>query len=173
MATTYTLISSNVLTSSAASVTFSSIPATYTDLVVRASVRTDFSSAYNNYRLRLNADTSSLYSYTRIVGVDTLAVSSRGSANTSILNGAANSDASTANTFTSLEIYIPNYLSTSNKPISIISNEEDNATEAYIAATAGLYRNTSAITSISIDSVTTSINLVSGSSFYLYGIKNS
>jgi hypothetical protein len=59
------------------------------------------------------------------------------------------------------------------KPIGIISNEEDNATEAYIAATAGLYRNTSAITSISIDSVTTSINLVSGSSFYLYGIKNS
>ena len=40
-ANTYTLISSNVLGSSAASVTFSSIPATYTDLVLRVSARTD------------------------------------------------------------------------------------------------------------------------------------
>ena len=39
MANTYTLISSNVLSSSAASVTFSAIPATYTDLVVKTSVR--------------------------------------------------------------------------------------------------------------------------------------
>ena len=38
-ANTYTLISSNVLASSAATVTFSSIPATYTDLVLRVSAR--------------------------------------------------------------------------------------------------------------------------------------
>ena len=44
MPSTYTLISSNVLASSAASVTFSAIPSTYTDLVVRASIRSDATS---------------------------------------------------------------------------------------------------------------------------------
>lgn len=67
MANTYTLISSNTLTSSAASVTFSSIPATYTDLVLRISSRTDAAGATATVAAQFNGDTTSAnYSETNL-----------------------------------------------------------------------------------------------------------
>ena len=68
MANTYTLISSNVLGSSAASITFSAIPATYTDLVVRVTSRVDRSiNGAHNCFLTVNGSTSSDYSYTNLL----------------------------------------------------------------------------------------------------------
>ena len=174
MANTYTLISSNVLSSSAASVTFSSIPATYTDLLIRLSTRTDRSSTFDSTGITINSDTGTNYSYTYLKGNGTSA-SSYFAANDTVLS-VQNTDASTAtaNTFGSAEIYIPNYLSTTSKPISSISMREDNSNSAfpYNSAQAYLYRNTSAITSL-LFAPLTGPNYVSGSSFYLYGIKNS
>ena len=79
---------------------------------------------------------------------------------------------STASTFSNSEFYIPNYLSTNPKPSYIFSVTETSAERVDgMAVNAGLYRGTSAISSISISALGT--GFVSGSSFYLYGIKNS
>ena len=168
MATTYTLISSNVLTSSAASVTFSSIPATYTDLVVRASIRSDRSAVEDWLFIKFNGLTTNR-SYTRLTGSGSAAASGRST--TGIVLGEINAATATANTFSNQEIYIPSYTASQNKPMSGIGMQEDNAAAAYMMASAGLWSNTSAITEINLYPET-GPNFVSGSSFYLYGISN-
>lgn len=170
MPATYTLISSNVLTSSAANVTFSSIPSTYTDLVLRISARTDNASEIGTLYYRFNNDSSAIYSSTQLRGEGATATSGRTSAATSIQGLYADGANATANTFSNVEIYIPNYLSTTNKPSSGYGAQETNAATAYIRALAGLAAVTSAITRIDI--ITTATNFVSGSSFFLYGISN-
>lgn len=179
MATTYTLISSNVLTSSAASVTFSSIPATYTDLVLRISARAENAGANGlNIDLRFNGDTASNYSYVVLRGNSSVANSGAiGNQNYLRLQAAANTDLSTSNTFSNWETYIPSYAVSQNKPISsywVQENNSSTASESFIIAQAGLWRNTAAITSIAIANLTESPakNFLSGSSFYLYGISN-
>jgi hypothetical protein len=168
---TYTLISSNVLASSAASVTFSSIPATYTDLVLRMSIRYDGSLVYGSTEIKLNSDSASNYSRTTLRGDGTSAVSERGSSNSVLLfPRSITGDTATANTFSNTEIYIPSYTASQNKPIAGFGVGENNATAANIAANAGLWRNVAAITNIFIQSNGT--NLLTGSSFYLYGISN-
>lgn len=172
MATTYTLISSNVLTASATTITFSSIPATYTDLVVRFSARADEAGTDRaGGVLKLNG-TSANYSYTRLVSNGSTATTSRVSSTSSFGIGDINSVDSTANTFTSGEIYIPSYLVSQNKPISSLLEQENNAASAFIRAYSNLWSNTAAITSL-VFTVNGGFNYVSGSSFYLYGIKNS
>lgn len=173
MALTYELIASNTLTTSAASVTFSAIPATYTDLVVKFSARVDGATTGREIRLRTNSDTGSNYSVTVLRG-DGSAVSSYRDTNvTFTAGGRATGTSSTADTFSNVEIYIPNYAGTTNKPMSLFSvNESNTATITNnIVVGANLHRNASAITSIDISP--TSDNFVSGSSFFLYGIKNS
>jgi len=171
MPSTYTLISSNVLTSSAASVTFSAIPSTYTDLVLRVSLRSTANTL--NCAIIFNSNTSSIHSGTFVYGFSTTAGSGN-ELNTSALNPQfTNSNAMTANTFGSAELYIPNYTNSSNKPVSSINASETNsATDAWIMGYAGLWRGSAAITSITITSGSGGSH-VSGSSFYLYGIKNS
>ena len=174
MPNTYTLISSNVLTSTTASVTFSSIPATFTDLVLRISGRTTVTGqATDNLELRFNGSSSSIYSITRLRGDGSTASSSRNSGVT-VINGLTAFDAADATTatFSSLEIYVPSYLASQNKPVSLFSAQENNNTTANVVFTAGLWRDTSAITSIYIGS-NSGGSFVSDSSFYLYGIKNS
>ena len=174
MANTYTLISSNVLSSATATVTFSSIPATYTDLVLRCSIRRAATSNQStDLKITFNADTATNYSKTSISGDGATASSARQS-NTSaqfFLDLSAGS-ASTANTFSSFEMYFPNYTSTSNRPLSGFGVNENNTTTAYMVAQAGLYRGTSAISSIEITQPSTG-SFDTNSSFYLYGIKNS
>ena len=172
MATTYTLINSNVLSSSAASVTFSSIPATYTDLVVRISARCDNGGNQNNLRIQFNSDSSSNYSETMVYGNGSAASSFRVSSQTNILEAlVVDGNGATANTFGSLEMYIPSYTVSQNKPISTFAVQENNTTGAFIYATADLWRNNATISSIYIEAGAT-VNLLSGSSFYLYGISN-
>jgi|LakMenEpi03Aug12_release.lakeMendotaPanAssembly.Ray.scaffolds.fasta_scaffold1433155_1 hypothetical protein len=174
MPNTYSLISSNVLSTTAASVTFSAIPATFTDLVLSISGRTNVTGqATDNLELRFNGSSSSIYSITRLRGNGSTASSSANSGVT-VINGLTAFDAAdaTSNTFSSLEIYVPSYLASQNKPVSLFSAQEDNNTTANVVVTAGLWRDTSAITSIYISS-NSGGSFVSGSSFYLYGIKNS
>jgi hypothetical protein len=166
---TYTLISSNVLASSAASVTFSSIPATYTDLVVRASARGDTASVIMNVDLNFNGVTGTSYSYTYLQGNGSAASSGRDSSQPNSYVGYVPSASATSDTFGNLEVYIPSYTASQNKPVSTISHQENNNTQGFVRAYATLFSNTSAISSITL---TTPSNFVSGSSFYLYGISN-
>ena len=172
MPSTYTLISSNVLTSSAASVTFSAIPSTYTDLVVRGSIRVDHPTiAFMDLQLNINSSSVN-YSNTYIASNGTVAYSARDESTTYAWIGNENSTGSTANTFTNLEIYIPSYNSSTNKPFASFAVSENNASSARIIGNALLWRNTAAITSLQFSDAS-AYNFVSGSSFYLYGIKNS
>ena len=173
MANTYTLISSNVLGSSAASVTFSSIPATYTDLVLRMSARC--TTAANNMvlGLRINGLSTTIYSNTFLQGTGSAASSGASATQTELNGNTFQGDATTANTFTSIEFYIPSYTVAQNKPISGISSGENNATAALTKATANLIRSTATISSIFLFEQSSAALFSSGSSFYLYGIKNS
>ena len=178
MANTYTLISSNVLGSNTASVTFSSIPSTYTDLVLRASTRTSYTAdAYpRDTFIRFNGDSATNYSVTRLGAQTGSAFSGRTSSASQgiIFEENTNAAASTANTFSETEVYIPNYLSTSNRAFSNFGVSENNDnTYPIIGATALLYRGGSAISSIFLSPQGGTANFLTGSSFYLYGIKNS
>jgi hypothetical protein len=173
MANTYTLISSNVLTSNAASVTFSSIPATYTDLVLRVSSK---NATADTFSILLNSNTSAIYSYTLMrLNWNTTAVSVRGSSQTKTtqIGYQPESVSESSDVFGSTEIYIPNYTSTTQKPISSFSAQGRNGTtySPYLSGYAGLVNLTSAVTSITVNG--DGYNLLTGSSFYLYGIKNS
>ena len=170
---TYTLISSNVLSSSAASVTFSAIPATYTDLVVKMSLRAENSNpGGDRIKVVLNGSSSSIYSMTNMVGFGSGGYGSATlSSQTYLTLRYTNEAGMTANAFGSAELYIPSYTTSQNKPMGGISVQETNNASANMSATAGLFSSTSAITSIQF--LPYSGNWDIGSTFYLYGLKNS
>ena len=173
MANTYQLIASNTLSSSAASVTFSSIPATYTDLVLKISARTNYGSISDYIQLVINGTTAN-YSDTTLWGdgASTFSLRNSNASLSEVSTMSANN--ATANAFGNSEIYIPSYTASQNKPIGAFGVAESNTTSFGtsfgVVADASLWRNTAAITSITIDAYGT---YQSGSSFFLYGIKNS
>jgi hypothetical protein len=168
---TYTLIKGETLVSSAASYTFTAIPSTFTDLVLRVSARSDDASTVRGFRLNFNGVSGTSYSETYLSGngsaVSSVRDSNIGYSDLGVISGGS----TTANTFGSVEIYIPSYTVAQNKAISGDSASEDNSTTAYRRANAGLFSNTSAITSIA--ATLNAGNFAIGSSFYLYGIKSS
>ena len=172
MANTYTLIASNTVGSGGtASVTFSSIPSTYTDLLVNISMRTDKAGTGGDVvSTFLNGSSSSVYDNMVLRGNGTSATSFSNSAATEIYGTRANTAGNTASTFSNQQFYIPNYTSSNYKSLSIDGVQETNATQAYAELVAGLWSVSSAITSITIDPVGT---IDQYSTFYLYGIKNS
>ena len=170
MATTYTLISSNVLASTTSTITFSSIPATYTDLVVRLSARMSVAGP-DNINVQVNSFTNS-HSYTDVYGSGSTTTSTRatGVGFFRLQNILIGTEA-TANTFCSAECYFPSYTNSANKVMSHFGVGEDNvANPVYAVATAGLLSQTATISSLTITPAGGSF--VSGSSFYLYGISN-
>ena len=171
MATTFELIKGETLTGSQASYTFSAIPSTFSDLCLKWSARCDNASTSLTVYVTYNSLTSG-YSRTMLRGNGATASSIRGSSESSFSGfGFSNGDTSTSNTFSSGEIYIPSYTASQSKPSSAFTAWEDNATTAFIYADAFLQSSTDAITSITLDPESTN-NFKSGSSFYLYGVKN-
>jgi hypothetical protein len=176
MVATYEIIDKRILATSQTSVTFTVIPATYTDLKLVASIRTDrTASAAENIRVQFNSDTGSVYSAIILDADGSSAYSSSNSAQASILAGYGDTDADTASTFGSFEMYIPNYLSTTAaKSISSDSVVENNATLGFNVLIAGLWNpaTQAAINEIKLFPQL-GPNFKIYSSFYLYGIKNS
>lgn len=171
MAATYTLISSNVLTSSAGSVTFSSIPSTYKDLVLRFGARRNSDAAF----IRFNGLSTTSYSYLDIEGLGTVTNSSTNNYSYFIIYGGANNNSSdSANTFSNVEVYIPNYAGSVRKSYTCYMVRENNTTTSagnMLGINGGFFDSSAAISSLSI----TAFNggtFDAGSSFYLYGIKN-
>jgi hypothetical protein len=153
----------------AATMAFSSIPSTYTDLCLKLAVRTNRASVIDVAMLTINSNTSN-GSWLELYGEGSIAASQSG---TSAMRGSyVNGNTTTANTFSNSEIYFPNYAGSTNKSYSSDATAENNATGAYVALTAGLWSNTSAITSISLSPlVGTLFNQYSTAT--LYGISNS
>lgn len=176
MPSTYTLIKGETLASNAASYTFTAIPSTFTDLVIRMSLRSDGTGGGNSdISLTINGDTTTKYSDTILYGTGSAASSVRDATvnNTDNRFGVLENHTYTANTFDNQELYIPNYTSTTSKQMSNFGANENNSTTALIAAYANLYRGTTAITTILIRPYALAGGFTSGSSFYLYGISKS
>ena len=182
MPSTYELIKGETISSAAASFTFTAIPSTFTDLVVCYSIRGDATyetSNVDSMALRINGSTVAEYSNTAVRGSGSSTSSlqrSTGNGDTAArIYGGVNKNSSASDTFSSGEIYVPNYLVSQNKAINVTTATEINsATGNMIAANALLWQNTGAITSLEVTySSNASSRFVTGSSFYLYGIKNS
>jgi hypothetical protein len=155
---TYSTIATTTLGSAASSYTFSSIPQTYTDIVLVANLL-PVSSA--RVRFRVDGDSGSNYSYTVLTGTGSAAVSGRVSSNTEI-------DLFWNNLPSGWSNYICNFQNYSNTTTfkTILSRGNSPAQETL--ANVGLWRSTSAIDSIEIFS--TVGNFDTGSMFTLYGI---
>jgi hypothetical protein len=168
MANTYELIEAKTLSSPAASVTFTSIPGTYTDLLLSTSIRAS-SGGTISAGLRFNGSTTN-YSERLLYGTGSSAASANATT-TSIQWANLGNDTNTSNTFSNCQIYIPNYAGSTNKSVSTESVTENNATGADIYLDAGLWSDTAAITSLTLTASTP--DFATNSTFYLYGIKNS
>lgn len=166
MANTFELIaSSTVGAGGAASIDFTSIPSTYTDLCIKASFRSDYSGQAIALRINPNGSGSNM------TGRVLLGSGSSASSFTDVIAYASSvADTSTANTFGNVEWYIPNYASSNNKSISVDFVTETNASAAIMGLSAGLWSVSTAISSISL--LTTAGNLKQYSAAYLYGVKN-
>ena len=156
----------------ASSIDFTSIPSTYTDLCLKISGRSTHSSL-DQTEITFNGSATG-YNYRSIFGDGSSAASygSGGSAITTYiplqyLPGTAQ----TSSTFTSSEMYIPNYAGGDHKSVSFDTVEENNATAAYALIYAAIWSNTAAITSIKIDPQNG--NFAQYSTAVLYGIKSS
>jgi len=155
-------------------VNFTSIPATYDNLVIIISARLVGSSGW--LAMFYNGNNSSGYTNTAINGSGSTVTSSRNTGTggqDSLYSRSATLSGYTSNTFSNSEIFIPQYRASQLKTSSTFAVAENNsATVNYVYADAGLSQQTSAITSIGfMDSDNNGI--LAGSSFYLYGIKNS
>ena len=169
MANTHNLIQSTVLSTTTASVSFSSITQSYRDLVLYVVARNDTADTNVNLNVRVNNDSGSNYGVVQLSFYGTGINQNEGINNTSwgqALWGAGTT--MTANMFSTNTMYFPNYTNTSNKQISAFAGMSSSSVRSYVLDTANDYRGTSAITSISITPY--SGNFVSGSSFYLYGL---
>ena len=170
MATTYQLISSVTLSSSAANIEFTSIPQTYTDLELVFSGRSARTSQRDSVELTFNTSTSN-YVGKMIIG-DGTAASGNTSYGTSSINRMDVSDAnSTANTFGNMKIYIPNYTGSNYKSVSIDSVYEHNGTTVFQYLLSGIWSDTAAITRIKL-ALEIGPTFVQYSNAYLYGISN-
>jgi hypothetical protein len=167
MANTFELIaSSTVGAGGAASIDFTSIPSTYTDLVLELSLR--FNDSNSNLQLQYNGATTS-FSRRQLTGNGTSATSASAS---DAYIGAIGNSTYTANTFGSSTIYIPNYAGSANKSASADNVTENNSTGAVSNIVAHLWSNTAAITSIKLSDLSGISTFVQYSTAYLYGVKN-
>jgi hypothetical protein len=160
------LIESKTLTGTQAAIEFTSIPQTFTDLVVLASVRSNRGSdILDILTLGFNGSTSNRTS--RELNGDNGGASSFTNTNGRI--GLINATDSTPNTFSSFSIYVPNYTSAVNKSASVEGVLENNASSRGIEnLEAFLWSDTAAITTLTLDLELASF--ISGSTVSLYGI---
>jgi hypothetical protein len=153
----------------AANIEFTSIPSTYTDLIIKLSTRlttSPQSSPWSSVYISLN-NSSSNFTYRLLYGTGSAAASQSG---TNEIIWVDSSDA-TSSTFGNAEIYIPNYAGSTYKSMSSDFVTENNSSAALLGILASLWSNTSTINSFKI--APSSGNFAQHSTAYLYGIKNS
>jgi len=157
---TYVALATNTLSSTAASVTFSSISGAYTDLVVVSNVSTTLTNI--NFIIRFNSDSAANYSWTSLGANTTIATS--------------NYVASTASPRVADEGYLTTTIGTYVTSIQNYSNtttyktylSRANGSTVGVGAVVGLWRSTAAINAITL--LPASSTFISGSTFQLFGI---
>ena len=175
MAVTHTLIETvTVGSGGAANIEFTSIPQTYTDIVLKLSARMSYNTSahYAELYLTVNNNAGSIYSNRRLVANSATTYSFSDSSATSNTAFVAGSSA-TASVFGNSEYYFSNYASSNAKSVSAdIAVETNDGTNYLTVLSAVLINTTSAITSLKL-AATSGQTLVQFSSASLYGIKNS
>ena len=152
---TYALIESQTLGSATATVTFSSIPATYTDLFVMVSC--PGTSTGGDWVMSVNNDSGTNYSRTYLFGTGSAAGSGRSTNTTAFALGGGRTDGW-------CKINIQDYSNTTTYK-TLLWTIGSAGTD--IAPMAGLWRNTAAINRIDFINAT----YPAGSTFRLYGIQ--
>lgn len=169
MPVTYKKIASVTLGSSQSSIAFTSIDQTFTDLVLKTSIRTDSGGDYQTAFITLNG--TNTYTIRRLFGYDSNLTASDSATNKYYL--IATASGATASTFASNEVIFPNYTGTTNKSLSVDGVAENNSsTSWFVQLNAGLVTLTSAITSITLQP-NGGGNFVANSTATLYGISKS
>lgn len=162
MAYTYEPIATQTLGSSSATVTFGSIPSTYTHLRI---VTTYSFGSVNRIGVRFNSDSGTNYSNTWLTGSGSAAESFRETSMSYIFSQWSGVPV-TNPSLTVFDIF--NYGGSTNKTV-LVSTSGDQNGSGRVERGVGLWRSTSAITSLTVNGV--SQNFTSGSSFTLFGIK--
>jgi hypothetical protein len=163
MPATYEPIATQNGTGSSATVTFSSIPSTYTDLILVANPIFTVNTA--NVNIRINGDTGTNYSDTYVRGDGSTASSGRDTSSNLIFFSATSGGVTTANRDNGIAHFMNYSNSTTYKTVLLRYSQPGQFALAEVA----LWRNTAAITSISI--IASTGNLDSAATFTLYGIK--
>jgi hypothetical protein len=166
MPNTYTELAKQTLGAATGTVTFSSIPSGYTDLVLVANVVGIGNISAGAISIRFNSDTATNYSATYLMGNGSSATSGRASNDTRMIVASPTLNLGN-NPFVNI-VQIQNYSNTTTNK-TVLSRSNIAATQ--VAAIVGLYRSTSAITSITYESYNSQTMSI-GSTFSLYGIAN-
>ena len=159
------LIASQTLTTTAASMEFTNIPQTFTDLYVVFSLRVSTANISQDTFLIFNNIGDAGYTARFLYGNGSSATSFTKNTTESVT---INGNNSTANTFGSGSLYITNYAGATAKSFSIDNITENNASSADARIVAGLWSNTSAINRIAF--FPGGSNIIAGSRISLYGI---
>jgi hypothetical protein len=157
---------------SANSVTFSSIPQTYTSLQIRCFGMVTLGISTSLIKLNFNSDTGSNYSYHSLIGDGSSASAEAAINQTTIDNMGTVMGSSYAPAPTIIDIH--DYTSTSrNKTVRSFTGANGNiaSTSFRILLSSGLWRNTNAITSIDVALSNGSLAFTTSSVISLYGIK--
>jgi hypothetical protein len=163
------LIETKTLGSAAASIEFTSIPQTYTDLVILLSGRCTLSAANYSFLLNFNGDGGSNYTQRRLYGAGSGTPQTDGATNNTI-PATINGGAETANTFSNYQFYLPNYSGSTTKSVSMDGVTENNGTLAYQFLGAYLWNNTNGISTVTFTLNGVANTWVAGSTISLYGI---
>lgn len=171
MPVTHSLIASNQVSSGVSSVTFSSIPNTFTDLKLVISARTNRASDEDSVGIAFN-DGQGATSWVLLFnnGPSLQAGTSTGFGYGSAFAGRVPATNATANQFSNLEMYIPNYSTSANKTLSTTGGFETNGANPYSTLFLNMRTLTAAISTILLVPGN-GTQFVTNSSFYLYGIK--
>ena len=173
MATTLVKIQTVTVGTAVATIDFTSIPQTYTDLKIVLSVRSDRNTGtQSDFQLRFNSNTSN-YSRNFVQGNGSSTSSGLDSGASFGLIGTSVQDTDTASVFGSAEVYIPNYTSANFKSWSSDSVRENNATSGSQILVNGMWSDTAAITSVTFYVESNTQLFKQYSSATLYGIKSS
>lgn len=167
----FTKVAESILSGTAASVTFSSIPATYRQLQLIAACRGDNATTFVGMQLRFNSDTAANYDSQQVVGSAASALASEFLAQTSMSLGEFGAASAAAGNGGAYAINVPWYASTTiHKYVAT-----DHAFSFGTATTnlqskqwAGRWRSTAAINAITL--LPSAGNFIAGSSFALYGL---
>lgn len=167
MASTYEPIATTTLGSAVASYTFSSIPSTYTDLILV--INGGLSAAGNGFLVQFNSDTATNYSNTGLYGDGSAVGSWRASsaAQANLNNYAAANTSIECNVIAQFQNYAN---TTTYKTFISRANRASASNFPGTEAIVGLWRSTSAINAIKVFGGSSS-NLIIGTTLTLFGVK--